>query len=149
VKVYLDVCCLNRPFDDQSQPRVRDEAEAVRAILERADKGLVELVGSQMMRIELRATPDLARRRKVRALLPRNLLQLDTDLARRTRELAGMGFKPADAVHISAAERLQSVALVTTDDRLVRLAKRRATRLRVRVLNVLSFIAELKHADEH
>lgn len=28
MRVYLDNCCFNRPFDDQSQARVRLEAEA-------------------------------------------------------------------------------------------------------------------------
>jgi hypothetical protein len=28
-RVYLDVCCLNRPLDDSSQDRIRLEAEAV------------------------------------------------------------------------------------------------------------------------
>lgn len=28
MKVYLDACCLNRPFDDQTQGRIRLEAEA-------------------------------------------------------------------------------------------------------------------------
>jgi hypothetical protein len=27
--IYLDLCCVNRPFDDQHQARVRLEAEAV------------------------------------------------------------------------------------------------------------------------
>ena len=31
--VYLDACCLNRPFDDQAQPRVHLESEAVLIIL--------------------------------------------------------------------------------------------------------------------
>ena len=35
VKVYLDVCCLCRPFDDQLIPRIRNESEAVIAILNR------------------------------------------------------------------------------------------------------------------
>jgi hypothetical protein len=67
VKVYLDVCCLNRPFDDQTQQRVRDEAEAVAAILVFADKGVLDVVGSQMMRIELKSIKDPERRRRVRA----------------------------------------------------------------------------------
>lgn len=29
MKIYLDVCCLNRPFDDQAQQRVHLEAEAL------------------------------------------------------------------------------------------------------------------------
>lgn len=33
MKVYLDVCCLKRPFDDQTQPRIRMETEAVLRLL--------------------------------------------------------------------------------------------------------------------
>ena len=29
MKVYMDVCCLNRPFDNQSQDKVRFETEAI------------------------------------------------------------------------------------------------------------------------
>ncbi len=28
-RIYLDVCCLNRPFDRQSQARIRLETEAM------------------------------------------------------------------------------------------------------------------------
>lgn len=37
--VYLDVCCFNRPYDDQTQDRVRLEAEAVLLILRRIEAG--------------------------------------------------------------------------------------------------------------
>jgi hypothetical protein len=39
MKIYLDVSCLNRPFDDQGQARVRLEAEAVTVILAKCDLG--------------------------------------------------------------------------------------------------------------
>ena len=29
MKIYLDMCCLQRPFDDKTQVRVLVEAEAV------------------------------------------------------------------------------------------------------------------------
>jgi hypothetical protein len=35
MRVYLDNCCFNRPFDDQSQARVRLEAEAKLEIQQR------------------------------------------------------------------------------------------------------------------
>jgi hypothetical protein len=38
-KIYLDTCCLNRPFDDQTQERIRLESEAMLAILSRIEKG--------------------------------------------------------------------------------------------------------------
>jgi len=33
MKIYLDVCCLNRPFDDQRQDRIRLGTEAIYTIL--------------------------------------------------------------------------------------------------------------------
>ena len=39
-RIYLDVCCFNRPFDDQSWDRVRMEAEAVKGILLKIRQGL-------------------------------------------------------------------------------------------------------------
>ena len=49
MKLYLDVCCLNRPFDGQSQNRVRLEAEAVLSILEMAEAGELEIIGSDII----------------------------------------------------------------------------------------------------
>jgi hypothetical protein len=33
LKIYMDVYCLNRPFDDQSQDKVRFETEDIIAFL--------------------------------------------------------------------------------------------------------------------
>ena len=29
MKIYLDNCCFNRPFDDQTQERIHLESEAI------------------------------------------------------------------------------------------------------------------------
>jgi hypothetical protein len=70
VNIYLDVSCLNRPFDDQSQPRIRLEAEAIAVILEACDVGDWKQLSSEMARLEIDATPDATRRARVRLLLP-------------------------------------------------------------------------------
>src|ERR1039457_5994001 len=49
MKLYLDVCCLNRPFDDQSQNRVRLEAEAILSILEMAQSDKLEIISSDVI----------------------------------------------------------------------------------------------------
>jgi hypothetical protein len=41
--IYLDVCSLQRPLDDRSQPRVNVEAEAVLTILRLVENGQVKL----------------------------------------------------------------------------------------------------------
>ena len=69
LKVYLDVCCLNRPFDDQTQDRIRLEAEAVLMILSQCEAGHWEWIGSEVVTLEISRTPDSERRRRVQALV--------------------------------------------------------------------------------
>ena len=54
MKVYLDACCLNRPFDDQGQPRVHLETEAISLILEKLHWREWDWVGSEMLLYEIR-----------------------------------------------------------------------------------------------
>ena len=49
VKIYVDNCCFNRPFDDQSQLGVRLEAEAKLKIQEDVRSGNCEIVWSSML----------------------------------------------------------------------------------------------------
>ena len=62
MRVYLDNCCLNRPFDDQRQTRVRLEAEAKLCIQEHIRSGTLELVWSYMLDFENAANPFEERR---------------------------------------------------------------------------------------
>jgi hypothetical protein len=65
--IYLDVCCLNRPFDDQTQERIFLEAEAIRLILAHCQNGEWQLLGSEVMDDELEQTPDGERKRQMMA----------------------------------------------------------------------------------
>jgi len=48
-KIYLDVCCFNRPFDDQTQERIKLETEAILLILKRFELGQWQWVSSETM----------------------------------------------------------------------------------------------------
>ena len=52
-KVYLDNCVLNRPFDDQSQERIRLETEAIILLLARLERKEWTWLGSQALELEL------------------------------------------------------------------------------------------------
>ena len=43
MKLYLDNCCFNRPFDDQSQLRIRLETEAKSDYFLTTDDGIIKL----------------------------------------------------------------------------------------------------------
>ena len=69
MRLYLDACCLNRLTDDQSQARIRDEAEAVEAIFRMVRTGKATWVSSTALEIEINRNPDADRRHDVAALL--------------------------------------------------------------------------------
>ncbi len=63
----MDVCCLNRPFDDQSHDRIRIESEAVLAILNRCQQDWT-LAGSEAIDYEISKIPDDERKTGVKIL---------------------------------------------------------------------------------
>lgn len=58
MKVYMDVCCLCRPFDDRTQDRIRIESEAVLTILGRCNEDWI-LFGSDSFEVVDKCLPRL------------------------------------------------------------------------------------------
>jgi predicted nucleic acid-binding protein len=144
VRIYLDVCCLNRPFDDQSQERVRLEAEAVLVILRRIESAQWELVGSEAVEFELGRMPDEERRQRVRALarLATTNQAIDDAVRIRARQWVAAGLKPVDALHLACAETMSVDVFLTTDDRLLR-AIRRVAGVRIPANNPLPWLHDV------
>lgn len=131
--VYLDVCCLKRPFDDTRAERVRREAEAVASILEGAGLGRFRLVRSPAHDFENARNPREDRRMATDLWLraAEVVVGASEQAAERSRELAALGFGPLDALHLAFAEASAARWFVTTDDRLLKLAERNRERLHV------------------
>jgi hypothetical protein len=68
-RIYLDVCCLNRPYDDQHQDRIRLEAEAVLLILGHCEAGEWQWISSAVVEEEIDNTPNSERRSRVQSML--------------------------------------------------------------------------------
>lgn len=51
--IDLDACCLNRPFDDQNQLRIKLEAEAILEIIYYCQLGRWQLVNSTVLESEI------------------------------------------------------------------------------------------------
>jgi predicted nucleic acid-binding protein len=144
LKLYLDVSCLSRPFDDQSQVRIRLESEAMTLVFQRIDDGEWSQVSSDMAVIEIEAIPNAERRSRVRQLLPgpSDILELSSAVFLRAAELEKLGAKPADAVHVAAAELSKADVFLSCDQRLCKWASRHSKKLRVRVINPLNWLQE-------
>jgi hypothetical protein len=141
---YLDLCCLNRPFDDQHQPRVRLEAEAVLGLIQLARLGELGWIGSDVLDLESSRNPDTDKRGKVEVLLgaATSTITAGAHARERGRELQALGFTAFDALHIACAERAAVDVLLTTDDRLWRRAQRETGKLAVRVENPAKWYPE-------
>lgn len=150
MRVYLDVSCLNRPFDDQEQARIRLEAAVVGMILERFDEGEWTQVSSEMAVIEIDANPNRKRRRRLRLLLPavEQIVKLTPALLARAEALRVLGIKAADAVHVAGAEQSRADVFLTCDDRLLRTAQRHANKLGVSVRNPKEWLEEIERETD-
>lgn len=147
--IYLDVCCLNRPFDDQSQERIRLEAEAVLLILSRCQQHQWRLVGSEAIDFEITRIPDLERKHKVSLLasLATSKVTITDRIMRRASQLGALGVKATDALHIACAEASKSHVSLTTDDRLLRRARTYRNIIKVRIENPVHWLIEVIHNE--
>ncbi|MEA1960817.1 MAG: PIN domain-containing protein [Bacillota bacterium] len=143
--VYLDVCCLNRPFDDQSQDRIRLESEAVIIVLSFCESGNWQLVVSDVVDYEISRIPDPERKERIMAYtdLAHDCIELNNNIKRRALKLTQIGFKPYDALHIACAESANIDVFLTTDDKLLSLARRSKEELVVEVINPLIWLMEV------
>lgn len=143
-RIYMDVCCWNRPFDDQSQARVHLEAEAVLALLGEVLAGRYQLLHSEIIELEIDDTPDPELRQRLRLLIPHasRKVRCTSTVTARALELERLGFPGIDALHIASAEAGEADVLLTTDDRLLRVATRCAPALQVRVANPLTWVQD-------
>jgi len=145
MRVYLDVCCLNRPFDDQSQDRIHLESEAVVLILKRIRSGNWEWISSEVVDFEVGQTPDMERRDRVAALIryADERVTIETTVVTRASKLEAVGFGVYDALHLACAEHAKVDVFLTTDDNILRLANDNCGLLEVRVGNPLTWLKEV------
>jgi hypothetical protein len=144
VRIYLDLCCLKRPFDSQEQSLVRLQTEAVIDILALPAE-TAELIRAQAQILENSLNPVQARRDAVAlwlAQVPVATLS-DKDLTRRTADLMAFGFKNFDAFHLASAELSRADVFLTVDLPLLKLAARLTEKLHLRVADPVRLLEEL------
>ena len=149
VKVYLDVCCLCRPFDDQKMNRVHLEAEAIKEILVRCTQDWI-LVDSDAVSFEISRIPDRTRMKKAEKLvnLAKEHVKITKAVSLRYHEFVEMGIHSADALHLACAESVGAV-LLTTDDAIIKVIKRHGNEITIEVKNPVEWLMEVNaHAGK-
>lgn len=148
-RIYMDVCCLNRPFDDLEQERIRLEVEAILWILQQCQDDKWSLVTSNALEFELEKNPDREKAEQIASLLALAQARIDSNevLEARAEALISIGFKFYDALHIALAEAANVNVMLTTDDRLLRRALRYKDELRVTVENPVTWFMNVTQPE--
>ncbi len=105
--VYLDVCALSRPFDDQGYLRIKLETDAVNMILAKVKQGKYRLLFSSVHIKEIEAYDNIMERIELQTILKKLGEQINVNLSEartRAEELVNFGFGVADAAHVAFAE---------------------------------------------
>lgn len=125
LRVYLDNCCYNRPYDDQRQMRIHLEAEAKLYIQQMIVEGRVELATSFALDYERDMQQSIARKESIERFMRENErvyvgnARYD-DAARLAEKAMATGIKRIDATHIACAILARCDCFLTTDDRLLK-----------------------------
>jgi predicted nucleic acid-binding protein len=145
MKVYLDACCLNRPFDDQSQPRVRLEAEAISLILEKFNQDEWEWIGSEVLHYEIEQHPDSENRERILSFLSlsHRVVEITEKILKRAEELVATGFDSYDAIHLASAEIGKADVFLTTDDQILKIYNRNKSLFSFLVENPVKWLEEV------
>ncbi len=119
MNIYLDNCCMNRPFDDQADRRIRFESEAVKVILSLCE----QRSWHNIAQFEIDQIPDEDRRRKLQLVTGQtdDVITIDKAVSARAKEFEEKGIQAFDALHLACAEDGADVFL-TVDDNLLKQA---------------------------
>jgi hypothetical protein len=145
LRVYLDLCVIQRPFDDARQPDVREERDALLQLLALIEGGSIVLVGSFALEFENDANEDAERREYVGMVLslagerisPSHAVEARTDMYK------AAGIHTWDATHLASAVEAGADFFCTCDHRLLRRARTVDTGL-TRAVSLLELIKEVE-----
>jgi len=120
-RVYLDNCCFNRPYDEQTDLKVHLEAEAKMFVQNEILNKTLELAWSFMMDYEISSNPFQDRR--MAFLRWKNIAVVDIDpieeILRKGQTLVQKRIKKKDALHIACAIAAKCDYFLTTDKRIL------------------------------
>ena len=141
--VYLDNCCYNRPFDDQSQPKIQLETQAKLQIQLEIKYGKHELVWSYVLDYENARNPFEEKRKTIAPW--KKLAVLDVveteDIIAFAEGLAAKGIKTFDALHIACAITAGCDYFLTTDRKLLNTPIEG-----IKIINPVQFVIEQEDA---
>ena len=145
--IYLDMCCFNRPFVDQTQLLVHLQTQAKLFVQENIRAGEFNLAWSSILDLENSANPDVERSKAIAEW--RFFATHDVAITEQVEELADtlqtVGIKSMDALHLACAITIGADYFLTTDKAILR---KMVKDERIQVRDPVEFLGEYTGADD-
>jgi predicted nucleic acid-binding protein len=145
VRIYLDLCAIQRPLDTANQIRIVLESEAVLGIIAFCDAGQVELLSSEVLFYEGEQSSLPVRKEHTLAVLAKakSVVGVTEKEKVRAEEIMKFGVTPLDALHLALAESGTADYFCTCDDKLMRNAVK-VKDLAVKIVNPVELVQEIE-----
>ena len=145
LKLYLDNCCYNRPFDDLTNQKNYIESQAIIVILDLYKKDKLDIYKSKILDYEISQMKNITKKNKildVYSSIQSNYIDTTNEIIDRAKELKKYNIKEKDALHIAYAEYGNLDYFITVDKILIN-ATSKVKDLKIKVMNPIEFIMEV------
>lgn len=122
LKIYLDNCCFNRPYDDQTQLKIELETKAKLYIQNLVAQKKLELVWSYMLDYENSKNNQFQKISAIQKWQDLSVNDIDEtfDILEISREIQQTGIKSADSIHLACAIYAKCDYFITTDNQIMK-----------------------------
>ena len=125
MRIYLDNCCYNRPYDDQSQMRIHLETQAKLHIQDMIRRNQIELVTSYVLDFENSNNRSIQKKMAIEKFMNDYATWYVSNKNEKSIDkiavlIMSTGVKEKDAYQVACAIMAECDYFVTTDDRLLK-----------------------------
>ena len=147
LNIYLDNCCFNRPFDDQSYLSIFLETYAKLAIQDLVNEKEINLIWSFILDYENNANPDEIVKQEISGWRNKahKMVNRNTTLLKAAQRIKDAGFGNKDALHIASAEEVNADYFITVDKGIL---KKKNLIKNLEIVNPIDFIAILEGRND-
>ena len=144
MRIYLDMCCYNRPYDDQAQLKVFMETQSKLYIQKLIKEKQLELVASYMLRYECNNNPFEMRRNTILDFIRKNTFayvggERKVAIETKASEIMQTGIKFKDACHVASAIYAGCEYFISTDIRLLKYNTKE-----IKMVSPIEFVTEME-----
>ncbi|MCL2382463.1 MAG: PIN domain protein [Treponema sp.] len=145
MRIYLDHCAFNRPFDEQKSINIQLETSAKLYIQNQIKLGKFDLVWSYMSDLENYNNPNIESKKSIQLweFIAKYKCKSSDNVLVLGSKLKQKGIRTKDSLHVACAVESKCDYFITTDKGLLN----KDVEL-IKILNPIDFIREMEESNE-